>query len=638
MDFKAICRQADYNDISEDIINLIDYRCWTSLTIPKGYGKTTLLSMLYYYLDKDEDSYDLFRDSLLAKKWDKWQEHLNKRVVLVLDFNDFKAKDIVSALTYMKEKMLNLYKEKLHLFMADEMEIRHYMRELYELEKYDPATDLTITDDSKVERDWRGHRITQDGRYYLENSLKNMLSFWNFAMRKDEKAALLIDNMCLLEKVAQKNEYYHDMREFLKAFLDFEPDKVCSFYMQIWDHDSPDEDADDKYFCVSPPYLCCSDKMRWREEDKTIFYNNNKYKAKIRNPKKQNQKELDQMIVKGKILMFEGEIASLKSSEKHRIDELKRYRTPLDKEVTLYSENMGSRRMKHPVRNSKYEELNNVVRDLYDKSSDCKDFRDLYKQMQSIYEDKPTDWNDDAYTEFCNRCAEIREEWHISLNDSDHLWHQISIGPQDWYYSISDIKVYVTMRGPKVKEFLISAAEHLLRGCESGFIFKVSKVERDGTICFFVRRHDFFLLEEFVKAHIDELRKGNPFIAHRNLIGISRDLMDWHSHNANQALLLWDYFQTINDRNDIDIEEIYQMFILGWNSALEEGNIFTKDFAHATAQLFVLMMDSLDSLLGKEITDDSLLLNDDDEIWHILGHSRCWDDVNEAFRRKSPKC
>ena len=93
MDFKAICRQADYNDISEDIINLIDYRCWTSLTIPKGYGKTTLLSMLYYYLDKDEDSYDLFKDSLLAKKWDKWQEHLNKRVVLVLDFNDFKAKE-----------------------------------------------------------------------------------------------------------------------------------------------------------------------------------------------------------------------------------------------------------------------------------------------------------------------------------------------------------------------------------------------------------------------------------------------------------------------------------------------------------------------------------------------------------------
>ena len=114
--------------------------------------------------------------------------------------------------------------------------------------------------------------------------------------------------------------------------------------------------------------------------------------------------------------------------------------------------------------------------------------------------------------------------------------------------------------------------------------------------------------------------------------------MDWHSHNANQALLLWDYFQTINDRNDIDIEEIYQMFILGWNSALEEGNIFTKDSAHATAQLFVLMMDSLDSLLGKEITDDSLLLNDDNDIWDILGNSRCWDDVNEAFRRKSPKC
>ncbi len=636
MDFKTICRQADYNDISEDITELVDYECWTSVALPKGYGKTTLLSMLYYYLDKDEDSYELFKDSLLAKQWDKWQEHLNKRVVIALDFNDFKAEDMISALAYMKNKMLNLYKEKLHLFMTDEMHIGYYMRQLIELEKYNPGADPDNTGDSESERDFRGQRKNEDGKYYLENSLSTMLRFFSFAVRSREKAVLLIDNMYLLEKAAKKNGYYSDMYEFLRVFLDFEPDKVCSLYMQISDIDSHDEEPDEKYFCIRPPFMYCSTKMRWRSKDKTLFYKKNSYKAKIRNAKPQNRTETERLIIKGKILMLEDEIKTLKSREKQRIDKLQRYRTPLEKTVPLYSENMGLKRMKHLIRNSKYEELNNAVRIIYDKSRDCKNFQDLYRQMQSVYTDKPTDWNKSAFTELCNRCSGFREGWSIDLhNDSDHLWCQMTIAPAKWRYSISDIKVYVTMRGSNVKDFLISAIEHLMSKCDSGFAVKVSKVERDGTICFFMRRNDFFLLEEFVKSRMHELRKGNPFIAHRNLIGISRDLMDLYSHNANQALLLWDYFQTINDRNDIDIEEMYQMFILGWNSELEEDNIFTKDFAGSTAQLFVLMMDSLDSLLGaKDITDDSLLLNDDRDIWSMLGSSKCWDDVNKAFNEK----
>lgn len=111
MDFKSICIQKDYYDISGDIVELMDGRRWKSLVMPKGYGKTTILSMLYYYFDVDEKSYNLFKDSVISRTWNQWEKYLNKRVVIALDFNDFEAADMVSALRYIREKMLGLYKE-----------------------------------------------------------------------------------------------------------------------------------------------------------------------------------------------------------------------------------------------------------------------------------------------------------------------------------------------------------------------------------------------------------------------------------------------------------------------------------------------------------------------------------------------
>ena len=143
-----------------------------------------------------------------------------------------------------------------------------------------------------------------------------------------------------------------------------------------------------------------------------------------------------------------------------------------------------------------------------------------------------------------------------------------------------------------------------------------------------LKRNEFFLLEEYLNEHFANLRKGNPFIAHRGFIGISKDLLDVDSHDAQQAKLMWDYFQIVNGREDIELEEMYQMFVLGWNGELSEDNCFCKHFSGATAQLFVLMMDSLDVLVGrKQIDDNSLLINDDPKIWNMMVDARCWDDV-----------
>ena len=160
---------------------------------------------------------------------------------------------------------------------------------------------------------------------------------------------------------------------------------------------------------------------------------------------------------------------------------------------------------------------------------------------------------------------------------------------------------------------------------QEGCIAKVSKMERDGTICIFLRRREFFVLEAYMKEHQAEIKKGNTFIAHRGLLGISRDLMDIESHNAQQAKLLWEYFQTIDSAEEIDIFAMYQLFVLGWNGELSDDHPFYKAFANCTAQMFLLMLETLDVLLGrKTIDDNSLLLNDDKTLWQNLASCRCW--------------
>lgn len=100
-DFRTICREKDYVDVSMEIQHIIE-RCnkWGVTAMPPGCGKTTILSMLYYYLDMDEDSGGLFEGSELAKNWTEYKKHLNKYIVLSLDFSDFRAKTMDEAREY----------------------------------------------------------------------------------------------------------------------------------------------------------------------------------------------------------------------------------------------------------------------------------------------------------------------------------------------------------------------------------------------------------------------------------------------------------------------------------------------------------------------------------------------------------
>ena len=618
MDFKKICKRSDYVDISGDISHFMNQHRWHSLVMTKGAGKTTLLSMLYYFFDLDEDSCDLFMDKAVAREWDGWQEYLNKRVAIALDFSDFKAKNMNAALQYLRLKMLQLYKEKLHLILKmDENSIERYMETLLSLEDYDPE-----------KQGGSSKEDVPEGMRALEYSLQQLL--WDFyhGEYSKENPVLLIDNLCRMEQVASSSGYYWEMIEFLKKYLDFEPDKMCCVYLQVWDADSDRRYEAYEYYCYNPPFMPHVEEMYWRTGRKAIRYPKAMYKASIRDGVRLNTKRMENLISQGTILKLKNQNRWLQSEKEYRKQKMEKYSMPLSGEVPLYSDNMGRRYMRHLKRDERYETLNGIVRDLYERSRGLKNYRELYELMQNVNFENRTDWDEQAYAELEEECNGLREGWKVRLHSSGQYWYQIDIGDGRWSGSIFDIKVYVTTAETAVKDLYIGSAKELVLNGKDGFTSMVSRVQRDGTICYFVSRRDFFVLENYLQAHVNELRKGNPFIAHRGLLGISRELMDLDSHNAQQAKILWNYFQMTGNLEEIDIEDMYRMFVMGWNAELAEDNPFRKDFEESTAQMFVLLMDSLDIMLGdKELGDDSLFLNDDKNIWNMLAHARCWGEV-----------
>jgi len=91
--------------------------------------------------------------------------------------------------------------------------------------------------------------------------------------------------------------------------------------------------------------------------------------------------------------------------------------------------------------------------------------------------------------------------------------------------------------------------------------------------------------------------------------------------------------QTVTDAQAINLEDMYNNYIAKWNADIyEEGDYGT--FKSESALSFIVIMDTLDAILGKtEINDDSALLSKDSKLWNILSASHCWEDVNERWNQ-----
>ena len=99
------------------------------------------------------------------------------------------------------------------------------------------------------------------------------------------------------------------------------------------------------------------------------------------------------------------------------------------------------------------------------------------------------------------------------------------------------------------------------------------------------------------------------------------------SHNSMQANIISDYLKTVSVIDDVDLEAMYNNYIAKWNADIYEDCDFLG-FKNSSALSFVVIMDTLDIILGEaQLNEKSFLLSDNRKIWDILSQSRCWADI-----------
>ena len=134
-----------------------------------------------------------------------------------------------------------------------------------------------------------------------------------------------------------------------------------------------------------------------------------------------------------------------------------------------------------------------------------------------------------------------------------------------------------------------------------------------------------------------EMVESLPFVAYKGKLGISRDFpgID-RSHNSTMAYIISDYLKTVKNAGEIDLEDMYNNYISKWNGDLYEECGF-GGFKNNSALSFIVILDTLDVLLGEAvITDHSFLLSGDARMWQVLAESRCWSDVNNCWVKSDP--
>lgn len=91
------------------------------------------------------------------------------------------------------------------------------------------------------------------------------------------------------------------------------------------------------------------------------------------------------------------------------------------------------------------------------------------------------------------------------------------------------------------------------------------------------------------------------------------------------ANIINEYFKVIKNVEEIDVFEMYNMFIHQWNRELPYKDSM---FVGMSAFTFMVILDSFEAILSqKELPCNSVLLCQDYDILDALDRSKCWGDV-----------
>ena len=581
-----------------------------------GTGSSLFVKTMACFLDNTIDTKDVFRHLQIGRD-ETLLEKANTYSVLYLDFTDFDAHNDEEAMEYLRNKMSVVY------------------RNFY-----------NVCDGWKsFPYDWRSNSDTLDmvegiaSDHVLRQSFRKiMLQLRGYETpESDRKLAVLIDNMVMLETVAEKYGYSKAMDEFLKDFIVEDVYKYCDIFLQISDTKSHIEDP--CFHSVRPrvhrSFSILDVDMRKRfpeiavdRENQVPFY----YDVLV-----PDTTDWDSQIALGRKAVVEAKTEEERSHREHVRQEKARYSIDLLPTIPRLSPNMGIR-IKHLDRHlPRYEALNTLLRELFAKAFPDLGTTHLYTILQKIDHNILNVKNVGKLEEDLKHLSAKHPFWRdVSVNTSWGHWVQVTCRrkvDELWKTPATpgNIKVYAYIGGGTAQDVFIDSIRHLLTHAKQIFAAKLAIFERADQLCYWIDLEDYPCLEHFFEPFSGLLEESMPFVAYKGKLGISKEFpgMD-DSHNLVQAHILSDYFKTGRDASEVDLEDMYNNYIAKWNADVFEEKEW--GFKSHSVLSFLVVLDTLDAILkGNGINGQSLLFSNERNFWETLAESRCWADVNESF-------
>lgn len=625
---------------------MIDYReCISSyrymnmnIVGPSKSGKSSFLkeARKYYDIEEDKSEYD----------------NVDRHIIIYLDFSKYYGCSYEDAIAFIKQKMSALY---IDMYKYTYVGLHYYKS----LECY-----LDVIEGSCSEKE-------------LSQSLLELVRYLRYSVHSDRYNAnrplILIDEVSRPLLLSAKYGYYEQMLAFMDAFLNidhyemtagiittsFAPANTDVAYDLKYISNIPVNefeplksvskangiilsDITGRQYCANySRYFealmdlesCCEELLKEDEISIENFNYSISFGMDISNEISEKRKWIE-----------EERIREEQTRKKMLEKEKKEYALPLPENCVLPSHFAGVRKLDIPITNSeRHKELNELLENLYIAYGDKISQRDVYNVIQHIGED----YSDlDKMVKSVEKVYEEAVAEHrynsCKLTINDNWWIRFDLDRYDkeeGYDDLSLIKVYISVSDDaRIIDVFETLLRKLISEGKHRFHAKISKKKRKDHICFWVAREDFFLLEQSVIDFESILITPLEFVAYRGKLGISREMFSWDSYNGILAGLICLYLSLIKNVEEISAIAMYSRYVEAWNGDLPSEDSFSEHYKSSNAQELIILLESLNVILGNDKVDDSsILLNGDSDLWHILGNSRNWYEVGDKYFRSYKK-
>lgn len=678
MDYSKLCSESQS---IVDMSSLLEKFQWGEegyiIAGEKGCGKSTILSMMYYYFSAAEDSRQLFSDKQIACETD-WDSQLNSRPVILFSFEGLFAD------TY--EKMTE------QIFNRVRKQCLEY-----------------VPGGSKYEKSFDGKIYTENFLNIVEGKCKNIQDSLNTLIWTERNThrpgaynypLVLLDEPFWPLEQARKYDYENELCAFMQKFLDgvgsfiekklivteFPPE---NYNLKIWDtFNRSVYDRPKGFFLTREEILehagqlmqtnACKLSRENAEllDNGPLHFAKNKlaYENASRFPWEQRKlKTADVPSVNAPVypvsyieklagiemnnledyddissIVLPDKVTEFVNEERRRIEdkyrewrrhqiaeqrkEKRQYRKPLPDGVLIPTEFLGIRKLPAVIRTPEYKALNSKLKEFYQAWEKEPEWDGLYRYMQKFDGKQCTDWDRSSGKIIKEYIRPVKNQWHSISWDDGGCWGQLIVQKREQRISSEHIKIYASTGNTCVKEMFLGAVKELFSHAENSFAAKVSKYMRKESMCFWVRRADLGLLENYFTGWSDALIENLDFIAYRGKLGYSRETYNGDSHNQWQAELMKGYFRKVSNADKLKLTDMYQYLIDSWNYEIRRDDSIAPEFKAADAQILIILLETFFiKIKNRPFDDDNILLSDNKNWWEPLCLGRNWYEVGNCY-------